>query len=99
MVFYAGTQFPAEYSGDAFVAFHGSWNRKPTSGYEVVRIRFKHGAPTSFQPFMTGFITADGEVGRPCGAAVARDGSLLVGDDRNGVIYRISYPEGAKAIP
>lgn len=96
MVFYTGKQFPAEYRGDAFVAFHGSWNRKPSSGYEVVRIRFKNGQPTAFEPFLTGFLTEKGEVGRPFGLAVAHDGSLLVGDDRNGVIYRVSYTSPSK---
>ena len=91
LAFYTGAQFPAAYRGDAFIAFHGSWNRKPSSGYEVVRIRFKDGQPTGFEPFVTGFLTAKGEVGRPFGSAVAKDGSLLVGDDRNGVIYRVSY--------
>jgi phosphatidylethanolamine-binding protein (PEBP) family uncharacterized protein len=91
MSFYNGTQFPAEYRGDAFVSMHGSWNRKPASGYEVVRIRFRNGSPVSFEPFITGFVTADGEYGRPFGNAVAKDGSLLFTDDRNGVIYRVSY--------
>jgi Raf kinase inhibitor-like YbhB/YbcL family protein len=91
LAFYTGRQFPASYRGDAFISFHGSWNRKPSSGYEVVRIRFKSGQPTAFEPFMTGFLTTKGEAGRPFGNAVAKDGSLLVGDDRNGVIYRVSY--------
>ena len=91
MSFYTGAQFPDSYRGDAFVSFHGSWNRKPSSGYEVVRIRFKNGQPTGFEPFLTGFLTPQGEIGRPFGNAVARDGSLLVGDDRAGVIYRVSY--------
>ena len=60
MSFYTGNQFPASYRGDAFISFHGSWNRKPSSGYEVVRIRFKDGQPTAFEPFVTGFLTAEG---------------------------------------
>jgi Raf kinase inhibitor-like YbhB/YbcL family protein len=95
MVFYTGAQFPPEYRGDAFIAFHGSWNRKPSSGYEVVRIRFQNGQPTAFEPFLTGFLRSNGEVGRPFGAAVAHDGSLLVGDDRNGAVYRVSYTAAA----
>jgi Raf kinase inhibitor-like YbhB/YbcL family protein len=89
--FYDGPQFPAEYRGDAFVSMHGSWNRKPSSGYEIVRIRFQSGMATSIEPFVTGFLGAAGEAGRPCGNAVAKDGSLLFTDDRNGVIYRVSY--------
>jgi Raf kinase inhibitor-like YbhB/YbcL family protein len=72
----------------------GSWNRRPPSGYEVVRIHFKNGQPVSIEPFVTGFVTQHGEYGRLVGNAVARDGSLLFTDDRNGVIYRVSY-EGA----
>lgn len=99
MVFYpAGVSqphaFPKEYTDDAFVAFHGSWNRKPPRGYEVCRVRFNDkGQPTKFEPFLTGFLQDDGTkmIGRPCGLAVANDGSLLVGDDLNGVIYRVSH--------
>ena len=91
MSFYNATQFPAEYQGDAFVSMRGSWNRKPPSGYEVVRIHFKNGQPVSFEPFVTGFVAPQGEYGRLVGNAVAQDGSLLFTDDRNGVIYRVSY--------
>ena len=56
MAFYDGAQFPAQFRGDAFVAMHGSWNRKPPAGYEVVRIRFKDGKAVGFEPFVTGFI-------------------------------------------
>ncbi|MFL6546582.1 MAG: YbhB/YbcL family Raf kinase inhibitor-like protein, partial [Candidatus Udaeobacter sp.] len=89
--FYNAAQFPAEFQGDAFVSMRGSWNRKPASGYEVVRIHFKDGQAMSIQPFVTGFITPEGEYGRIVGNAIAKDGSLLFTDDRNGVIYRVSY--------
>ena len=96
MAFYTGEQFPQDYRGDAFVAMRGSWNRKPPSGYEVARVRFENGKPASFEPFLTGFLIEDGSgqpgfIGRPTGIAVAGDGSLLVADDSNGVIYRVSY--------
>jgi Raf kinase inhibitor-like YbhB/YbcL family protein len=91
MSFYNASQFPAEYQGDAFVSMRGSWNRKPPSGYEVVRIHFKNGQATSIEPFVTGFVTSQGEYGRLVGNTVAQDGSLLFTDDRNGVIYRVSY--------
>jgi Raf kinase inhibitor-like YbhB/YbcL family protein len=91
MSFYNASQFPAEYQGDAFVSMRGSWNRKPPSGYEVVRIHFKNGQAVSIEPFVTGFVTPQGEYGRLVGNAVAQDGSLLFTDDRNGVIYRVSY--------
>jgi glucose/arabinose dehydrogenase len=93
MVFYTGSQFPPDYQGDAFVAFHGSWNRDPPTGYKVVRIRFDDGRPVGFQDFVTGFLAPDGksQFGRPAGIAVAKDGSLLFSDDSNGVIYRVTY--------
>jgi glucose/arabinose dehydrogenase len=93
LVFYEGTRFPEAYRDDAFVAAHGSWNRKPPGGYEVVRVSFENGRPVAFEPFLTGFLDAKGEetFGRPTGVAVAKDGSLLVGDDETGVIYRIDY--------
>jgi Raf kinase inhibitor-like YbhB/YbcL family protein len=91
MAFYNAAQFPSEYQGDAFVSMRGSWNRKPPSGYEIVRIHFRNGLPVSIEPFVTGFVTSQGEYGRPAGNAIARDGSLLFTDDRNGVIYRVSY--------
>ncbi|MBC7806450.1 MAG: PQQ-dependent sugar dehydrogenase [Akkermansiaceae bacterium] len=105
MAFYAGSQFPAEYKNDAFVAMRGSWNRKPPSGYEVVRVKFDPtGKPVSLTPFLTGFLLPGGEKGggddevghfaRLAGVAVAKDGALLVGDDTNGVIYRVSYGGG-----
>src|ERR1043165_2612843 len=92
MVFYTGRQFPAEYRGDAFVAMHGSWNRRTPSGYEVVRVRFQNGAPSRIEPFLTGFLTSSSGkpafIGRPVGVAIAGDGALLVSDDANGRIYR-----------
>jgi glucose/arabinose dehydrogenase len=93
MAFYTGTQFPPEYRDDAFVAMHGSWNRRPAAGYEVARVRFEDGEPRAVEPFLTGFLLDGGAAtfGRPAGIAVARDGALLVGDDETGVIYRVSY--------
>ena len=97
MVFYTGQQFPPEYRGDAFVAMHGSWNRMPAAGYEVVRIRFDRGKPVRFEPFIAGFLTDNGQsqFGRPAGLAVARDGALLISDDAHGMIYRVSYSASA----
>ncbi len=96
MLFYRGGQFPREYQGDALVTMRGSWNRKPPSGYEVVRIRFRGGKPTDIQPFLSGFLVDGGKrhFARPMGLAVAKDGALLVGDDANGVIYRVSHAGG-----
>jgi glucose/arabinose dehydrogenase len=93
MVFYTSDEFPAEYRNNAFVTMRGSWNRKPASGYEVVRLRFEGDKPVAFEPFLTGFLQQDAAAhfGRPVGLAIAKDGSLLVGDDTNGVIYRVVY--------
>ena len=93
MLFYTGSMFPAEYKNDAFVAMHGSWNRKLASGYDVVRIKYDHGKPVKFEPFVTGFLLPNGQsqFGRPAGLAVLKDGSLLISDDDNGIIYRVSY--------
>ena len=85
--------FPDEYDGDGFAVFHGSWNRASRTGHKVVRVIIKDGKPTGeYQDFMTGMITDDGDAwGRPVGAAVAKDGSLLISDDGANVIYRIAY--------
>lgn len=99
LLFYTGAMFPAEYKNDAFVAFRGSWNRIPPSGYEVVRVRFdKSGKPLKFEPFVTGFLVKggspegkDAHFARLAGIAQMRDGSMLVSDDTNNIIYRISY--------
>jgi glucose/arabinose dehydrogenase len=93
MVFYSGKQFPKAYRNDAFVAMHGSWNSAKPVGYEVVRIKFdENGKPTAMEPFVSGWLL-DGpaQFGRPCGLAVAQDGALLISDDAQGVIYRVSY--------
>ena len=91
--FYDGTAFPAGYRGDAFDTLHGSWNRDPPNGYAVARVRFSDaGEPEGYELFMTGFLFDGNRVfGRPAGLAVMPDGALLVGDDFNGVIYRVTY--------
>jgi glucose/arabinose dehydrogenase len=95
MVFYPDhkSQFPAEYSGDAFAAEHGSWNRANRAGYEVVRIPMHNGhAEGSYEDFLTGFVTKDGEVwGRPVGVTVGKDGDLYVTDDGTRSVWRVTY--------
>ncbi len=95
--FYSGSSFPPEYQGDAFATMRGSWNRNPASGYEIVRIHFENGQPKAIEPFLTGFLTDGGKThfARPVSLAVAKDGSLLMADDANGVIYRIAYEGNA----
>jgi glucose/arabinose dehydrogenase len=93
LTFYDGGAFPAEYRGDGFAAEHGSWNRAKRTGYKVIRIRMKDGIPTGeYQDFMTGFVAGDSDVwGRPVGVTVTRDGALLVSEDGNGTIWRITH--------
>ncbi|MET4727987.1 Raf kinase inhibitor-like YbhB/YbcL family protein [Lysobacter enzymogenes] len=93
MLFYRGGMLPDDYRGDAFVTMRGSWNRRPASGYEIVRVKFDKGRAMAFEPFVSGFLTDGGQthIARPVGLAQARDGALLLGDDANGVIYRIAY--------
>ncbi|GKQ50993.1 sorbosone dehydrogenase family protein [Bradyrhizobium sp. Ce-3] len=93
LTFYTGSSFPPEYRGDAFAAEHGSWNRSKRTGYKVIRIRLKDGVPTGeYEDFVTGFVIGDNEVwGRPVGVTVARDGALLVSEDGNGTIWRVSH--------
>ncbi len=94
-LFYTADQFPADYQGDAFVTMRGSWNRGEPTGYKVVRIQFEDGQPVGFEDFVTGWLMDDGQshFGRIAGLVTAPDGSLLVADDTNGVIYLISYSE------
>jgi hypothetical protein len=93
LTFYQGSSFPAEYRGDAFAAEHGSWNRSKRTGYKVVRIRLKDDVPTGeYEDFVTGFVVNDSEVwGRPVGVTVAKDGALLISEDGNGTIWRVSH--------
>jgi glucose/arabinose dehydrogenase len=95
LCFYIGDQFPAEYRGDIFAAFHGSWNRTKRTGYKIVRVPFDHStgkALGEYEDFVTGFVTPKGNVwGRPVGITVAKDGSLLFSEDGNGTIWRVSY--------
>jgi glucose/arabinose dehydrogenase len=93
MTIYDGAQFPAGYRGNIFAAEHGSWNRSKRTGYKVIRIIVKDGAPTGeYEDFATGFVINDSTVwGRPVGLAVDKDGALLVSEDGNGTIWRVSF--------
>ena len=103
MVFYTATSgksaFPSDYVGDGFAVMHGSWNRAFRTGHKVVRVRMKQGIPTGeYDDFLVGFIADDGNAwARPVGAVVASDGSLLISEDGNNTIYRISYTSPAGA--
>jgi len=95
LAFYTGTQFPADFRNDAFVAIHGSGPYDTLDGYKVVRVRFKDGKPVGgYEDFITGFsVKRDGHLyvwGTPSQLAVAKDGSLLLVDDKGGCVWRVS---------
>ena len=92
LTFYTGEQFPEEYHGDLFVAFHGSWNRSVPTGYKVVRIPMADGEPAPVQDFAAGWLREDGSRwGRPVDVLTGPDGSLFISDDEGGTIYRVFY--------
>jgi glucose/arabinose dehydrogenase len=93
MTFYDGAQFPATFQGDAFAAEHGSWNKAKRAGYEVIAVPMRDGQATGeYMDFLTGFVTADGQVwGRPVGVTVGKDGSLFVTDDGSNSVWHVSY--------
>ncbi len=91
LVFYAADAFPARYRGGAFIGQHGSWNREPRSGYQVVFVPFAAGKPSGvMEPVLSGFLDAEGQArGRPVGVAVDATGALLVADDVGGIVWRL----------
>lgn len=95
MMFYTGTQFPAEHRDSIFAAQHGSWNRSLRTGYKLIRVALnRSAAPVSgdYEDFLTGFVTEEGDVwGRPVGVTMTSDGALLVTDDGHNAIWRVSY--------
>ncbi len=92
LVFYDGKLLPSHYANGAFVGQHGSWNRKPASGYKVIFVPFADGKPAGdAEDILTGFLNADGDAyGRPVGVAVDKAGALLVADDVGNVIWRVT---------
>jgi glucose/arabinose dehydrogenase len=94
--FYTGNSFPAEYRGQAFIARHGSWNKSKKIGGDIVVAKLnKDGSVKSIDTFLTGFIQDNNYVGRPVDVLVLKDGSMLVSDDYNGAVYRVSYGNSA----
>ncbi len=97
---HGGERLGAGFDNGAFIARHGSWNRKPASGYDVVFVQFDdHGNPHGLPvPVLTGFLTGDGDThGRPTWVSWGKDGSLLVSDDTSGIIWRLIAPGAAPA--
>jgi len=94
MRFYTGKMFPAQYQGAIFIARHGPWNRTVKYAADVV-VAFlnKDGSVRAVEPFLTGLVENNAYLGRPVDVLVMKDGSLLVSDDHNGAVYRISYKQ------
>ncbi len=92
LLFYQGDLLPKRYVNGAFIGQHGSWNRKPRSGYKVVFVPFDKGMPAGeTEDILTGFVNDDGDaLGRPVGVAVDKSGALLVADDVGNVIWRVT---------
>jgi glucose/arabinose dehydrogenase len=92
LVFAGGNTLPSTFSDGVFVGQHGSWNRKPHSGYKVVFVPFKDGKPSGDPvDVLTGFLTKDGDaLGRPVGVAIDAKGALLVADDVGNAIWRVT---------
>lgn len=91
LIFYTANGLPQKYLNGAFIGQHGSWNRKPRSGYKVIFVPFVDGVPSGpSQDILTGFVSADGDAyGRPVGLTTDKTGSLLVADDVGNVIWRV----------
>lgn len=89
---FSDARMPAPYASGAFVGQHGSWNRQPLAGYNVVFVPFADGRPSGLpQPFLTGFLSPDGDAyGRPVGVALDGRGALLVADDVGNAIWRVA---------
>ena len=93
LAFYDADAFPARYRGGAFVGQHGSWNRRPPSGYKVIFVPFSNGMPVGdAEDVLTGFRVGDQAFGRPVGVIVGGQGALLVADDVGGVVWRVTRP-------
>lgn len=92
MRFYTGNMFPKAYKNAIIVARHGSWNRSKKVGGDVVLVKLnKDGTMKSMEPFITGFLENNSYIGRPVDVLQMKDGSVLVSDDWNGAVYRVTY--------
>jgi glucose/arabinose dehydrogenase len=97
MRFYTGTMFPSEYREQIFVARHGSWNRSNKFGGDIALVKLnKDGSVKSVEPFITGFLQNNNYVGRPVDVMNMPDGSMLISDDWNGAVYRVTYGPNKK---
>ena len=95
LTFAQGARLGPRFASGAFIGQHGSWNRRPRSGYKVVFVPFAGGRPSGPPvDVLTGFLRGDEALGRPVGVAIARDGSLLVADDTGNKVWRVSARQG-----
>lgn len=92
MRFYTGRMFPAEYQNQVFIAEHGSWNRSIPIGYRITLVKLdKNRKAVSYEAFAQGWFWGGAAWGRPVDLLIMPDGSMLVSDDKAGVIYQIEY--------
>ena len=98
LAFSAGTSLPAPFASGVFVGQHGSWNRRPHSGYKVIFVPFDNGRPSGGPvDVLTGFLSAEGKAnGRPVGVALDQRGALLVADDVGNVVWRVSAAQPSR---
>ena len=91
--FYTGNMFPEEYSGDIFIAEHGSWNRSRKIGYRITRVKIENSRSVGYEPFIYGWLDEDEQDawGRPVDVLILEDGSMLISDDYANAIYRVYY--------
>ncbi|MEH2472984.1 glucose/arabinose dehydrogenase [Nitrobacteraceae bacterium AZCC 2161] len=100
LTFNTGDLFPGNMKGGAFIGQHGSWNRKPRSGYKVIFVPFVDGKPSGKpQDVLTGFLNASGEAqGRPVGVKIDKQGALLVADDVGNAVWRVTLSKAQAAM-
>jgi glucose/arabinose dehydrogenase len=91
MRFYNGRMFPSKYVNAIFLTRHGPWNKTEKYAADVVAIFIDGQGNAKMEPFLTGLVENNGYLGRPADVLVLKDGSLLVSDDHNGAIYRVTY--------
>ncbi|MFB0544216.1 MAG: sorbosone dehydrogenase family protein [Asgard group archaeon] len=96
MRFYTGEMFPEYYKHGIFIAEHGSWNRKIPIGYRVMFVKIEDNKPVSYEIFAEGWLQGSLSWGRPVDIEVMKDGSLLISDDKAGLIYRVIYEKENK---
>jgi glucose/arabinose dehydrogenase len=101
LAYSAGNALPAPFSNGMFIGQHGSWNRRPPSGYKVIFVPFAAGRPAgAARDVLTGFLNSSGEAqGRPVGVAFDGRGALLVADDVGNAIWRVTATDEAAPSP